>query len=120
MSRIRQTTVRALRKMMARHEHAGPAQLRILSLMMRYAPLQMTCIEFERFVYEYYVGTLKPREKRRFELHMDICPMCRVYLASYQRTVELGKRICTDDECAVPSDVPEELVLAILDARSAR
>lgn len=105
---------------MRRHEDAGPVGLRLRAWMMQYLPGQLTCIEFERFVHNYQEGSLSPRERRTFDFHMDLCPMCRIHFATYLRTIELGKRICTADVEATFEDLPDDLVNAILSARSAR
>jgi hypothetical protein len=120
MSRIQQPMVRALRKLMGPHEEAGRVGLRLRAWMMRYVPGQLTCMEFERFVHDYQEGSLSPRERRTFDLHMDLCPMCRVYFATYLRTIELGKRICAADDEATVENLQDDLVNAILAARSAR
>ncbi len=120
MSGLRKTMVRLLRGMMGRHEDAGPAGLRLRAWLMRHGPGQLTCIEFERFVHDYQEGSLSPRERRVFDLHMELCPMCRVYFATYLQTIELGRRICATDDEAGPQNLPEELAVAILAARRAR
>ena len=120
MSRLRQPMINALRRMMGRYEDAGPAGRRLRSWMMRNLPGQLTCMEFERFVHDYHEGSLSPRERRVFDLHMELCPMCRVHFASYVQTIELGRRICATDDEAAPAELPEELVAAILAARCAR
>ncbi len=112
--------VRLLQGMMGRHEDAGPAGLRFRAWLMRHGPGQLTCIEFEDFVHDYHEGSLSPRERRVFEFHMELCPMCRVYFASYLETIELGRRICATDDASAPAELPEELVSAILAARRAR
>ncbi len=119
MSRLRKTMVKLLRGMMGRHEDAGPAGLRLRAWLMRHGPGQLTCIEFERFVHDYHEGSLSRRERRVFDLHMELCPMCRVYFASYLRTIELGRRICARDDESAPAELPEELATAILVARRA-
>ena len=119
MSRLRQSMVKALRGMMGRYEDAGPSGRRFRGWMMRNIPGQLTCMEFESFVHDYQQGALSPRQRRVFDLHMELCPMCRVYFASYLQTIELGKRICATDAEAAPEDLPEELALAILAARRA-
>lgn len=111
---------RLLRGMMGRYEDAGPTGRRLRAWMMRHVPGQLTCTEFERFVHDYQEGSLTPRERRVFEFHMELCPMCRVHFGSYLRTIELGRRVCATDDASVPSDLPEELLAAILAARSAR
>ena len=46
-----------------------------------------------------------------------MCKECREYLKAYARTVELGRATFDDPDAAVPEDVPEDLVQAILAAR---
>ncbi len=120
MSRLRQPMIKALRRMLAGYEDAGPRGRRLRAWMMRSIPGQLTCAELEQFVHDYQDGALSPRERRVFDFHMELCPMCRVYFASYLQTIELGKRICTTDDEAVPAEMPEELAVAILAARRAR
>ncbi len=120
MSGLRKTMVRLLRGMMGRHEDASPTGLRFRAWLMRHVPGMLTCIEFERFVHDYHEGSLSPRERRVFDLHMELCPMCRVFFASYLKTIELGRRICATDDASAPAELPEELVSAILAARRAR
>ena len=52
-----------------------------------------------------------------FEYHLSLCTNCRWYLAGYQKTVRLGKRAFEHVDADVPSQIPEELVKAILAAR---
>ena len=59
-----------------------------------------------------------PRVRSAFDHHLQLCPNCQKYLAGYEETVKLGKRAFDHDDAAVPADVPEELVKAILDARN--
>ena len=120
MSRLRQLMIKALRRMLAGYEDAGPRGRRLRAWMMRNIPRQLTCMEFERFVLDYQEGSLSPRERRVFDLHIELCPMCRVYFASYLQTIELGKRLCATDDEAAPAEMPEELAVAILAARRAR
>jgi hypothetical protein len=120
MSRLRKAMVGLLRGVMGRHEDAGPAGLRLRAWMMRHVPGQLTCIEFEEFVHDYQEGSLGARERRVFELHMELCPMCRVHFVSYLRTIELGRRLCAAEDASAPAELPEELASAILAARGAR
>ena len=77
----------------------------------------MTCREFADFILDYLSGELSTELRAAFESHLSVCVNCRRYLASYQETVKLGKRAFEDDDANVPSQVPEELVKAILAAR---
>ena len=120
MSELRKPMFRLLRRMMGRHEDAGPMGLQLRAWLMRYMPGQLTCMEFERFVHDYHEGSLSSRERRVFDLHMEMCPMCVVYFASYLQTIELGRRICADDDASASAELPQELVSAILSARRAR
>ena len=120
MTGIRQPMVRALGRLMGQPGEAGRVRLQLRVWMMRYLPGQLTCMEFESFVHDYQEGSLSPRERRTFDLHMDLCPMCRVYFATYLRTIELGKRIFATDAKADVEDLPDDLVNAILAARTAR
>ncbi len=98
---------------------------RLKTEMMRWAKGQMlkrmhrmiTCREFEDFVLQYLDDELSVRQRAMFEFHLRICRECREYLAAYQRTVEIGRAAFKDANEAVPEDVPEDLIKAILEAR---
>ncbi len=78
----------------------------------------MKCREFVDFLGDYLDDSL-PREQRDvFRSHMSECPSCETYLDTYRETVSIGKAVCRDPEGPLPEDVPEELVRAILAARS--
>lgn len=78
----------------------------------------MTCREFADFMAEYLAGELPGPSRAAFDRHLALCPNCRTYLAGYKDTVTLGKAAFDDEEAAVPPSVPEQLVKAILDART--
>ena len=78
----------------------------------------MTCREFADFMMDYMSDELSTESRALFEYHLSLCINCRRYLASYQETVKLGKRAFEEDDANVPSQVPEDLVKAILAARS--
>jgi len=78
----------------------------------------MTCRKFTDFLMEYLSGELSARERTEFEWHLADCPDCAAYLKSYEETVKLGKASFPDLDAAVPQDVPEELVRAILASRN--
>jgi anti-sigma factor RsiW len=66
---------------------------------------------------DYRSGELPPAVRAAFVHHLGLCPNCERYLVSYEQTVLLGRRAFDDDEAAVPAEVPEDLVTAILAAR---
>ena len=86
-------------------------------MMLRHMPLMITCREFEDFILAYMDGELPDRQRFVFELHLKICRECRDYLAAYRRTIEVSQRAFEDPDQAVPDEVPEDLVKAILAAR---
>ena len=94
--------------------------LKARGMMFRRAPLMITCAEFEGFILDYLEGRLTPMQRRVFDLHLRICKDCRSYLQAYRRSVELGKAVFDHPDEAVPDEVPEDLVVAILEARAAR
>lgn len=76
----------------------------------------LNCQEFTEFLADYFDGDLSAGQKAVFGRHMDLCPPCREYLKSYEQTVHIGKQVCCEGQ-ALPPDVPEKLVRAILEAR---
>jgi anti-sigma factor RsiW len=77
----------------------------------------VTCRAFADFITDYLTGELPFESRRQFVRHLRLCPNCRRYLASYEQTVKLGKRAFDEERDALPEDVPEDLVEAILSAR---
>ena len=80
----------------------------------------MTCREFADFMADYLSGELPPDTRAHFDEHLRVCVNCQRYLEGYEETIRLGKRAFADDQAAVPPDVPEELVQAILRAKRGR
>ncbi len=79
----------------------------------------MTCKEFIGFLHEYLEGDLPPEQKALFEEHLSLCISCVNYLSNYRDTMKLAKASLRESDEPVPSEVPEELVSAILTARKA-
>ncbi|MGE0821602.1 MAG: anti-sigma factor [Candidatus Binatia bacterium] len=78
----------------------------------------MTCREFVEFLWRYFSEELSPNEREGFDAHLAQCPHCLKYLQSYQETIHIGKKVFTDLEETLPHEVPEDLVKAILEART--
>ena len=79
----------------------------------------MNCREFTEFLHEYLVGNLPAEERVEFDKHLAECPWCVAYLDSYQKTIQLEQAAFSAPEAAPPpADAPEELIQAILRARS--
>ena len=78
----------------------------------------MNCREFTEFLHEYLFGNLPAQERAEFEKHLAECPWCAAYLDGYQKTIQLEQAAFSAPEGALPADAPEELIQAILRARS--
>lgn len=79
----------------------------------------MTCREFADFMMDYAGGELSTQARGVFEHHLELCANCREYLAQYLKAVEFGRRVFAhEDALAVQAGIPDELVVAILAAKS--
>jgi anti-sigma factor RsiW len=78
----------------------------------------ITCRDFIDFLMAYLAGDLPGDQQSEFDRHLALCPSCVAYLRTYEQTVRLGKTAFREDDGAVPEDVPEELVQAILATRA--
>lgn len=90
---------------------------KLRALTMRTLPLMITCRELEGFMIDYLEGDLPKRQRRRFDLHLRLCPDCWRYVEAYKQTITLSQAACQDRDTPLPEDMPEELVEAILAAR---
>jgi anti-sigma factor RsiW len=80
----------------------------------------MTCRELNDFLGAYFDGELSRDVRLRFEEHLAACPECSAYLETYRQTVKVARDAFHETDEPVPSDVPEDLVKAILSARRKR
>jgi len=94
-----------------------PLTRKLRGFLQQNVPLMITCRELEEFVLDFLDGTLAPRKRLVFKLHLLVCRECRDYLASYTQAIELGKAVFRHPDEQVPEEVPEDLVRAILAAR---
>jgi anti-sigma factor RsiW len=77
----------------------------------------LTCREFVDFLLGYVSGELPAGQRAVFEEHLCECPDCTTYLRTYRQTVDIEKIACGCGDPA-PADAPEELIRAILAART--
>ncbi|MHC4947288.1 MAG: anti-sigma factor family protein [Planctomycetota bacterium] len=77
----------------------------------------LTCRELVDFLDRHLDGRLPAPEQEEFERHLAACSDCRDYVATYRDTIRLARSLCAGGD-DVPRDVPEELVAAILAART--
>jgi len=79
----------------------------------------MTCRDFAAFMDDYLAGELAAGVVASFEYHISVCPNCVRYLAQYRDSVAFGRAAFEDLHAAIPGDVPEDLIAAIMTARVA-
>src|SRR5262245_50089832 len=77
----------------------------------------MTCREFNVLLVDDCHGDLTPDDGARYEAHLAQCSPCVAYLRRYEETIGLAKAAFRHCDDAVATDVPKELVRAILAAR---
>lgn len=80
--------------------------------------MMMTCRELYGFLDEFLDGLLDAPTLQSFERHLEQCAPCRKYLASYRTTLNIA-RISERKDAATGTEMPEEVVQAILFARIA-
>jgi len=78
----------------------------------------MTCRDFAGFMSDYLGGELPAAVLAAFEKHVRVCPNCERYLAQYRDAIAFSRAAVEAGDARVPDDVPEDLIAAILAARS--
>jgi anti-sigma factor RsiW len=78
----------------------------------------MTCREFVEFLWRYLEDELPPTERATFDDHMSRCPHCLKYVQQYQSTIHMGKVAVVASPDPIPTEVPEDLIQAILKAQT--
>jgi hypothetical protein len=65
----------------------------------------LTCRELLELVTEYLEDSLSPLDRRRFELHLQGCRVCPLYLEQMRMTIQTVGRLTEEDvpAPAVPS-----------------
>lgn len=77
----------------------------------------ITCKDMIKFLDRYLAGELSKVEQCTFRTHLEGCECCEAYLQKYRDAVAHGRDACCCHDDAIPCDVPEALVQAILKAR---
>ncbi len=123
ISRLAQWLALRLVGALGSHDKAGPVKRKLGALFLEYFPGQITCREFESFVYDYYENQLPEDKRELFEFHMRICPMCKSAFMAYVRTVELTGLVFekpANDGVVSCDEALQELVNVMLVARRGR
>jgi len=77
----------------------------------------LTCGQVHDYLSDYVDHRLPAAELGRFEAHLAACPQCVDYLANFKATLAACRSL-READCQNLQPVPEELVQAILAARS--
>jgi anti-sigma factor RsiW len=78
----------------------------------------LTCREVVDFLLDYLDGDLPEGVVRQFERHLAGCRDCANFLTTYRATIALaGSAMHACDGDAADEQFPEDLVVAILEAR---
>lgn len=117
---MKELLVKTVLLMMGDFEKAGRTRKYLGSIFLKTFPGQMTCREFESFIADYLEGALSERQRKLFDWHMAICPMCKVHFETYCSAIKLSKASFDEADADAPSDAPKELINAILAARRSR
>ena len=79
----------------------------------------ITCEKFETFILDYLDGNLPWAQRVVFNMHLAMCAECRRYLAAYRQARALGQAVLQPVDDALPPDVPDDLIRAVLEATNA-
>ena len=75
----------------------------------------MSCREVYNFLDAFLEGRLGLMTRMAFGAHLLLCRECRNYLATYKASIEVARTAEMQDESQ--SEIPEELIAAILASR---
>ncbi len=70
------------------------------------------CRELILFLDDYAASTMDIGRRAAFDAHLAVCSACRDYLRTYLETTRLARGLPVE-----PTELPDALVRAILDAR---
>ncbi len=71
----------------------------------------VTCKHLDSFLDDYLAGRLVWWTRLQFQVHLTLCPPCKVYLDQYRRTVEAAHALSAPEPPATP--MPPELAESI-------
>jgi len=71
-----------------------------------------TCADLEEFVAGYFDASLSEPRRRALEKHLDDCSACREFVAAYQRTVRVARKVLEHERAT--AETPENLVQRVL------
>ena len=85
--------------------------------MLRHMHGMITCEQFEGFILQYLDDELAAPQRLLFEKHLKWCRECRDYLASYDNARAVGAAVFKSEDGTLPSEIPEDLIKAVIESR---
>ena len=104
MKILRTLILGMMNRMLANYATASPIKKWMISMFMHHFPGQITCEEFGDLMSDYLDDTMTSQVARKFEFHLQACPMCRDHLTGYRLAVKLARAALRDP----PADIPAE------------
>lgn len=80
----------------------------------------ISCEHLLEFLTDYIEQTLSHKERSRFDEHLAVCPECVNYLRNFEATIRATRSAYGSAATREDAPVPEQLIQAILAARTAR
>ncbi|MGK0373999.1 MAG: hypothetical protein ACJA2E_000467 [Arenicella sp.] len=80
----------------------------------------ITCREFNDFIFDDTDGLLTEKQPKLLKRHMQVCPMCRIFLNTYIAAYKATDHSFADSDLNGLSTVPQDLlnvIAAVLDDR---
>ena len=78
---------------------------------------KMTCKDVADFLGDYVSGELATDLRAVFDDHLGRCVNCQRFLTQYRDTISVGRDAFVDPNADADTEVPEDLIQAILKAR---
>jgi len=80
-----------------------------------------TCRDLLEYLADYLDGELSVSKIAIFELHLEECPPCVEYIETYRSAILLARRCIPKPHSEEAyADCPEDLIRAVIEARSGR
>ena len=76
----------------------------------------MTCRELSDFLREYFAGELPSQVSSEFEMHLQHCGNCDVFLTQYRQTIEFGHSLGHQPALEAPEELIDAIVRSIKSA----
>lgn len=80
----------------------------------------MTCEDVLAFLSDDLTGELPRETRENFVRHLGVCPSCRAYLDSYEKTIALAKAAVRGKGMPAPPELEEAIQASLRAVRRAK